>query len=253
MCFRYYYGLTDTELWTLSDKAVEYFFYSCAQAGPEICPLAASNRSGKEMTRDFYNLVEVVTHDPIGLPGAGAVFDGSFIKTTMFQASYDVKRWRDTSAMLLPLLYGTLEERDVALTLFLTGGLPLKDIPPNGVDMAEFNWGIHCGDRVSRTEAYEDLVSALRDLYATSYIVGGSNAIIQMICAQWPWKAKEIYQGNFEAKTKTPVLFMSNSLDGQTPLVSARNMSAGFEGAVILENDGVGVRLHVTCHFARPS
>lgn len=67
-----------------------------------------------------------------------------------------------------------------------------------------------------------------RDLYATSYIVGGSNAIIQMICAQWPWKVKKIYQGNFEAKTKTPILFMSNSLDGQTPLVSARNMSAGF-------------------------
>lgn len=110
--------------------------------------------------------------------------------------------------------------------------------PPKGI--MDVNWAIHCGDRIPRTNNYEEIPPALRKQYSTSYFVGGTNAVTQSICAQWPWKAKEVYQSDFKAKTRHPILVMSNSLDGQTPLVSARNMSSGFEGAVILENDGVG-------------
>ncbi|KAF2165669.1 hypothetical protein M409DRAFT_23959 [Zasmidium cellare ATCC 36951] len=40
--------------------------------------------------------------------------------------------------------------------------------------------------------------------------------------------------------TRNPVLFIGNSVDPTTPLVSAWNVSAGFRGSVVLRQDGVG-------------
>lgn len=59
-------------------------------------------------------------------------------------------------------------------------------------------------------------------------------------CAQWPYNAKERYQGDFQVKTKNPVLFIGNTGDAHTPLVSAYNVSSGFEGSSVLEIDGYG-------------
>lgn len=59
-------------------------------------------------------------------------------------------------------------------------------------------------------------------------------------CAQWPYSAKERYEGDFQVKTKNPVLILGNTGDAFTPLVSAYNLSSGFEGSVVLEIDGYG-------------
>ncbi|KAF2117134.1 TAP-like protein-domain-containing protein [Lophiotrema nucula] len=241
---QYYHEWTDSELWTYTDKAVEYLFESCAAAGPEYCALAAAtNRTGGEMARDFYNFVEDITAAPIGLPKSGSALDGVTLKATIFSQTYDAAGWANFSKVLAPILYGTEEQRIAALESFGKGAAESISLGPS-----EPNWGIHCGDRIPRTDDFEEIYPSLLNLYNTSYYQGGPNAAVQAVCAQWPWKAKEVYEGNFEAKTKHPILVMSNSLDGQTPIVSARNMSAGFEGAVILENDGVG-----HCAFSYPT
>lgn len=228
---------SDSELWSHTDKVINFYFEACADAGPELCALtAATNRSGREMARDFYEFVERLTNEPIGLAKVGGAYDGAAMKALMFRQAYDVEGWSDFSHTLAPLLYGSEAERIEALTV-LSGSAPITTATTG---IMEPNWAIHCGDRVPRTDNFEEIAPSLRIQYNTSYYVGGANAVMQAICAQWPWRAKEVYQGDFKAKTKHPILIMSNSLDGQTPLASARNMSSGFEGAVILENDGVG-------------
>ena len=60
-------------------------------------------------------------------------------------------------------------------------------------------------------------------------------------CAQWKIEPKERYTGDFNVKTKSPVLFIGNTFDGLTPLVSAKNVSSTFEGSALLTVDGYGV------------
>jgi len=62
-------------------------------------------------------------------------------------------------------------------------------------------------------------------------------------CAQWPFEAKGRYQGDFKVKPKNPVLVVGNTLDNVTPLVSARNVSSGFEGSILLERKAFGVSI----------
>lgn len=61
---------------------------------------------------------------------------------------------------------------------------------------------------------------------------------------QWPFKAKGGYAGDFtNIKTRNPVIFVGNTFDALTPLVSAQNASAAFVGSAVLEHGGYGVSL----------
>lgn len=54
-------------------------------------------------------------------------------------------------------------------------------------------------------------------------------------------KGKEQYTGDYKAKTKNPILIIGSLYDLRTPLVSAKNASAGFEGSVVLQHNGLGL------------
>ena len=53
-------------------------------------------------------------------------------------------------------------------------------------------------------------------------------------------------EGPFEAETSFPILFIANMADNITPLVSARNNSAGFPGSVVLIQNSYGVSTTAT-------
>jgi hypothetical protein len=73
--------------------------------------------------------------------------------------------------------------------------------------------------------------------------VGDAADYLPMDCAQWRMPAKERYEGGFEVQTKGRVLVIGNKGDPVTPLASARNVSAGLVGSVVLEHGGYGVSL----------
>ena len=77
----------------------------------------------------------------------------------------------------------------------------------------------------------------------TSNLFWPTTVSYPMLCAQWPFEAKERYSGDFNVKTRTPLLFIGNTYDPATPAASARNMSASFEGSGMLERNGYGVSL----------
>jgi hypothetical protein len=137
------------------------------------------------------------------------------------------------------------------LHMLLTGNLP-EDVPPQfqpsvdsllaDVRLVEAMTGIHCTDRVPRTSSFDEFLPAVRRLYETSRIFGDVTVGSSATCAQWKIEAKERYEGDFRVRTRNPILLIGNTYDGHTPLASAYNVSSGFEGSVVLEVNGYGVR-----------
>ncbi|KAL8800252.1 MAG: hypothetical protein Q9182_005308 [Xanthomendoza sp. 2 TL-2023] len=80
----------------------------------------------------------------------------------------------------------------------------------------------------------------LEQFYAKSQIFGDVLSQNLLTYAQWPFHAKGAYTGNFRVKTRNPILLIGSEVDALTPLVSARNASAGFEGSVVLQHGGYG-------------
>ena len=101
--------------------------------------------------------------------------------------------------------------------------------------------GIKCSDAYPRTDEFTDIIPAVEYVRETSTLFADTMTGITMECAQWPFEAKERYSGHFNVKTPNPVLFIGNTYDAATPVASARNMSATFDGSVVVERDGFGV------------
>jgi hypothetical protein len=55
--------------------------------------------------------------------------------------------------------------------------------------------------------------------------------------------------GPFTGKTSHPILYISNKADNITPLISARNNSAGFPGSVVLVQNSYGVGGHLLAYL----
>jgi hypothetical protein len=103
--------------------------------------------------------------------------------------------------------------------------------------------GIRCTETAFKTDNLTEILPILDEFLINGDGTGDTEPIgIFMACAQWKVKAKEIYTGGFHnITTKNPVLFVGNTFDPLTPLVSAYNTSAGFDGSVVLQHDGYGV------------
>lgn len=113
---------------------------------------------------------------------------------------------------------------------------------PNAVPQeAQAVMGIRCGDKIPRENELSDLVEVDKKFRETSkYFPGFGVGYYVYTCAQWGFEAKERYDGDFRVRTSFPLLFIGNTYDPVTPLASARNMSAGFEGSVVLQQHGFG-------------
>merc|ERR1712000_76788 len=110
--------------------------------------------------------------------------------------------------------------------------------------------GIRCGDVAFRADTLSAFDSFKEAVVPTSKWGGldlGLDNIIQ--CAPWKMRAKEVYSGSWSnIRTKNPLLIIGNTYDPVTPLVSARNNSAAFEGSIVLQHNGYG-----HCSIAQPS
>jgi hypothetical protein len=153
------------------------------------------------------------------------------------QAFYDVSSWPGLATSLNMLLTGNFGDLSLALDI------PLETEYENAQTSFRLA-GIHCSDRVPRA-SFEEFLPAAYELLNTSKTYGGLVVGIGMTCAQWKFEAKERYEGDFHVETKNPILVISNSHDAHTPIASGRNVTAGFEGSVLLEVDGYGVSIPI--------
>ncbi|KAH6842325.1 TAP-like protein-domain-containing protein [Chaetomium sp. MPI-CAGE-AT-0009] len=235
----YYHAHADYEQWSDTDLVFRYFFESCMTASPGECALAAFNKTASELHDDAWAFIERLRTSPVA--AGTALVDMVTFKNTLLGELKVVSGWPAMSAVLATVLYGNETESKAALRALVqpaaTAQVAIATFP-----LVTSLHGIHCSDRTARLDSFEaqEQDGAFKKLYAISRFVGDTATQITAHCAQWPWKAREIYQGDFQVKTKNPILVASNSRDAHTPLRSAFNVSSGFEGSAVLEVNSTG-------------
>ncbi|KAL4909923.1 hypothetical protein BDW74DRAFT_173401 [Aspergillus multicolor] len=233
----YYHAQANYEEWTMSDKLFSTIFSECVKAGPELCPLAAQNKTAEELEAAAYELLEISKYRPF--PVGRLVVDYAALKSTYAQSLYTQRAWPFMTKLVDVFFYGTessIEEVDALPQINLTAST-LPSMAANDFALA----GIYCSDNQVRTESFDEFVPVIDRLYSISKIMGDVGVGSYSRCQQWKIKPKETYTGSFDhVQTKNLPLFIGNTLDGHTPLQSAYNVSSGFEGSVVLEIDGYG-------------
>lgn len=161
------------------------------------------------------------------------IIDYGALKSAIVTSLYDPSLWP-----ALALAYdGLLHGNSTAFTNFQT---ETTDSTP--LTIIEVNAAIRCGDNSIRAKNLNQVIPVVDALYTESFILGDVESVVTLTCASWLMHAKEVYKGGFsDIKTKNPILFIGNTYDPLTPLVSAQNASAGFSGSVVLQHNGYGV------------
>ncbi|EJT79105.1 hypothetical protein GGTG_04194 [Gaeumannomyces tritici R3-111a-1] len=253
----YYHNLIDTEWMSGTDESFRRILAECVKAGPARCALAGRNNgaaTASQIEKDIYGLFERLKHSPLPLPQSlvnyasapAAVVDYSNLKGLVFSTLYVPAFFPKMAAGLDALLRWDGDSTNVDVASFgdwrdeLTAAFA-------GVVSNEALQGIRCGDKDPATRAgirtLEDAMPAIERVASLSRLMGNGSihGSITMPCARWRLNgARERYNGDFRVRTKYPVLVVNPTWDPVTPLVSAKNVSAGFEGSVLLQRDGFG-------------
>ncbi|KAI2603733.1 alpha/beta-hydrolase [Hypoxylon sp. NC1633] len=231
----YYHAQADFEEWTDADKTFSSMFSGCV-ANRENCALAkGNNKTAAELEQAVWDLIENVKYHPI--PIRTLLLDYNNVKSLIVQALYDSAGWPGLATLLNYAINGEIDALEAVVDAIV--GTDITDVFAQ-IQRPQALSGIHCSDNMVRTPNFEDFVPAAERMSSTSRISGDVYVNLYSSCAQWKIEPKERYTGDFQVKTKHPVLFIGNSHDAFTPLVSAKNVSSTFEGSVVLEVDGYG-------------
>lgn len=204
------------------------------------CAFAHRGKTAADLEEIFWSFYDYLRYNPIGL--GTTIIDHYFLIGQAAEAIHGSNLWPDFTKAL-DMIMGPPEKYDPE---FLAGFIGAKDAPNPiavyGAELAsEALLGIHCSDRVNRISTLKEYFPVQERLRNISRLMGGTDAPISMGCAQWKFDAKERYCGDFKAESRKPVLLVGNTFDGHTPIVSARNVSSGFNNSAVLEVRGYGV------------
>lgn len=219
------------------------FFEQCVSAGPSYCMIAnfsGASTTPQDLLEAFYTVLEDLIEKPRYLAEGAYTFAWDkdpplslyeSIKTRVFQGLYEPAGWSYLARLLNATLSYDFEVYN--LPLYVSNDTKYNE----GVQAL---WGIQCSDGAFRAESPEDAIW----LVEKQQNVSGFADVVQSStwpCSQWKMSAAERYAGNFSVKTSFPILFTNGHYDPITPYASAVNMSAGFEGSVLLTHGGHGV------------
>ncbi|KAK3315525.1 TAP-like protein-domain-containing protein [Apodospora peruviana] len=227
-----YYHRFDIDVDSLlsADAAFRAILSECIAVGPAKCALATVNSTASELEATLIQLIEDFKANPIAV--------NTTIINAMFvvQLYYIVIKYPSAIANAAVHINYLLHRRNLTAVVDYYNGLQA------GIAMGDDDslWGIKCGDTIPRATELADVRPEVEHMAKSSEIFGSYLTTLATQCAPWPFEAKERYLGDFKVKTKVPVLFVGNTYDPVTPVASARNMSASFEGSVVLEQRGFG-------------
>jgi pimeloyl-ACP methyl ester carboxylesterase len=223
----------EVEVFDDADKAFSAFCAGCV-AAPINCTLGI-NTTAEELESGIKTFIDGLLEDPIPLsfPGVvgGFLVDYQTVKQLIYGTLYYPAQWPGLATQIEALL-----TRNSTLIAALLGAA--STTATADTSRTEAQNGIKCSDQDKYALRSEwEVVQSGR--HNRSYF--GDVADVVVSCARWKLDAKERYAGNFTAKTRNPVLLIGNTADPITPIASARNASAGYEGSVVLEHGSYGV------------
>lgn len=186
-------------------------------------------------------MLDELKFNPIPIPSNGGVITYTDVKSTIKEALYAPNSWPLTSELIYYVqtrnatVLGSSEVYSTVKSYGLSASLTSSS--------NEVESGIRCSDKAASASMSD--VLPYSNVRASLSRIASDGANTDMRCAQWNKKmyAKERYTGDFDVKTPHPVLVLSNRYDPSTPLAAAKNLTATFEGSVLLEQNGYGVRV----------
>lgn len=242
-----------------ADAVMEAFYELCHAAGPEKCAFYGPS-PGDIRTRHLAILERLRVQPVIYMPnkGAGA---GPVLPELV---TYSKIRKLTATSLYRPNYYfahlarilAALETGDgAAYYAFVTQfGQPFSDVctvervPPTEPRTSDDEGSddafpaILCADRAPPLprdpRAFAGRVAEMQAVSRTSGAIVARDLVA---CAGRAVRPRWAFRGPFRARTGFPVLFVANMADNITPLVSARNNSAGFEDSVVLIQNSYGV------------
>jgi len=204
--------------------------------------LAKDDDSAGSLSRRIANILEALKESPLvlGPNNSTDIITYGQVKTAIVSALYFPATWSSLADQLAALLEGNASAAASA-------GSPGPFAPSLFPDLSgpEVVDGISCADNSFRSDDLADLLPILAGFKSQSWIRGdGDIAISALQCTRWKLASKERYTGAFEnIQTRYPALIVGNSIDPTTPVASARNLSEGLKGSVLLQNNGYGVSI----------
>lgn len=225
-----------------TDVALSAFYTGCVES-PQLCALAPIFNSAGIISRHIASLIEDLKVSPLvlGPNSTTDVVTYGMVKSAIVSALYFPFTWSGLAELLAAVVEGNAS----ALASVTVPGYSPPSLFPN-LAGPEVQNGIQCADKPFRSDNLADMQPVLTRFEAESWIRGDGDIAIQALqCARWKFTSKERYKGTFEnIKTRYPALIVGNSIDPTTPLASARNLSEGLQGSVLLQNNGYGVSSH---------
>lgn len=219
-------------MYTDTDKTFAGVLSACVSAGPSRCALARANATAASLEKDIFSLFERLKHRPVTI--AGLLIDHTLVRSFVLLSLYDIEAYPALMALLDALLRDDL----AALAALMAGGFASA-----GNDAEK---GIQCGDKGGNVSAAADparngfdetALPVMEAVNVRSRVAGDSAAFFLATCGRWRTQVRERYAGGFTQKTRNPMLVIGNTHDLVTPFESARNVSEGFEGSVLLKHD----------------
>ena len=204
-----------------------------------MCPLASKGSTVANLTTQISDLLDAVKFEPIVL-GNNITTDVVTAAEIVGGINIALRIAIDYAIPLAGYLNAILDRNSTAYHIYR----PIVLFGTESTSAAsDAVLAIRCSDSVFRTDNLDTLKPRVERLLSESRFFGDSYTASYMQCAQWPFHAKGRYEGEFTAKTKNPALIIGSQYDLRTPLVSAQNVSAGLEGSVVLQHNGLGVSL----------
>ncbi|KAK4183197.1 TAP-like protein-domain-containing protein [Podospora australis] len=226
--YYHHFGI-DLDEFVTDDAALRAVLAECVAAGPDRCSLASLNSTAAELEATLIREIATLKRSPVVV--GGTVIDGQYLQGMLFNL---LKNGLRTEPERMYYINALLKRENLTEVVAFTA----QQNPP---DESENLLGIKCGDLFRRAETVEDVVPEFMYIYNSTKILGELVAPYAVHCSRWPFAAKERYAGDFmNVKTRYPILFVANTYDPVTPVLNARNMSVGFEGSVVLEQNGFG-------------
>ncbi|EKM55395.1 uncharacterized protein PHACADRAFT_255998 [Phanerochaete carnosa HHB-10118-sp] len=237
-----------------TDDALTAVYDACVEAGPSLCAL--HDKSSDLIRARVNKLIDSLHVAPL------AVYDDSDPSNISFGvADYTVIVLQIFQMLYTPFASGqVIFEALAALEQGNASAIWQGSVTmANDVDLATCNFNasqpfvvgfldisapIACGDIIADEDRVRTSDEAKSDYQrmadASSTFATTWYPLSEGRCAQWPIKAKDAFNGSFTQNTSTPILLITNTHDPVTPMVGALNMSSGFTGSIVLQQNSTG-------------
>jgi pimeloyl-ACP methyl ester carboxylesterase len=255
-----------------SDKAAEYFFKQCFEAGPALCLFHQNATSWQDIERRYMGLLEELKKEPFGVAQAIPDPSNPFTVPGIPAPTPYVLEWTDIVSQFFATLYYisptlvlstdyalvALQNRDQATLSSLTLKSQVNTFNPL-FDERMARALVVCLDSSGRSNYtdfgdYKAFVDSMHNKsnYGGLHVAALSGPVCSQMHVQPPQSQRFDGVPRVDG-THTPILFVSSVADPVTPLSSARKMNRLFPGSGLLVFDNVGVSLYSICTTHSPS